>query len=282
MSRNNLPAAHNVAKRGNVQSNISIKAMEKWQPLAMAGDSDELTYDVLQAVGEDWWAENEVTAASVTKFLNKANGRDISVNINSPGGDMFEGLAIYNILRAYSGKVTVNVVGIAASAASIIAMAADELVMGEGAFLMIHNAWVLAAGNRHELAATAEWLEPFDDSMASIYAARTGMNKAEISLLMDNESYINADKSVELGFADVKSESIATVFASSEKDKAAHRIDVLLAKQGVPRSERRRLFNEFKEANGTRDAADNGTHDAAINEAEVIEALKAMNEKFKK
>lgn len=75
------------------------------------------------------------------------NGADVTVNINSPGGDMFEGLAIYNLLREYQGKVTVKVLGIAASAASVIAMAGDDIQIGRGAFLMIHNCWVVAMGS---------------------------------------------------------------------------------------------------------------------------------------
>lgn len=87
-------------------------------------------------------------------------GENVTVNINSPGGDMFEGLAIYNLLREYSGKVTVKVLGIAASAASIIAMAGDEIQIGRGAFLMIHNCWIVMIGNRHDLAKAAIDIEP--------------------------------------------------------------------------------------------------------------------------
>lgn len=84
-----------------------------------------------------------VTAKRISAALRAIGEQDIVVNLNSPGGDMFEGLAIYNLLRAHSGKVTVNILGIAASAASIIAMAGDEIKMGRGAFLMIHNCWAM-------------------------------------------------------------------------------------------------------------------------------------------
>ncbi|WP_034085582.1 head maturation protease, ClpP-related, partial [Pseudomonas aeruginosa] len=99
---------------------------------------------------------------------------DVTVNINSPGGDVFEGLAIYNLLREHKGKVTVNIIGLAASAASFIAMAGDEIRIGRAAFLMIHNAWLIAMGNRNDLREIADWLEPFDMTLADIYAQRTG------------------------------------------------------------------------------------------------------------
>lgn len=101
-----------------------------------------------------------VTAKRISAALRAIGNNDVVVNINSPGGDMFEGLAIYNLLRSHSGKVTVNILGIAASAASIIAMAGDEVQMGRGAFLMIHNCWAVGVGNRHDFAKLANDLAP--------------------------------------------------------------------------------------------------------------------------
>nr|WP_256372528.1 head maturation protease, ClpP-related [Citrobacter sp. wls829] len=124
------------------------------------------------------------------------NGADVTVNINSPGGDMFEGLAIYNLLRDYEGKVTVKVLGIAASAASIIAMAGDDIQIGRGAFLMIHNCWVYAMGNRHDFAELANSLGPFDSAMADIYAVRSGLDMETVQKLMDAESYIGGSDAI--------------------------------------------------------------------------------------
>ena len=107
------------------------------------------------------------------------------VNINSPGGDFFEGVAIYNLLREHQGRVTVQVMGLAASAASVIAMAGDQILMGDGSFLMIHNAWAVAIGNRHDMADAAKLLEPFDTAMAKVYAARSGVTEAEAARMMD-------------------------------------------------------------------------------------------------
>lgn len=162
------------------------------------------------------------------------NGADVTVNINSPGGDMFEGLAIYNLLREYEGRVTVKVLGIAASAASIIAMAGDDIQIGRGAFLMIHNCWVYAMGNRHDFAELAQSLEPFDTAMADIYAARSGLDIAAVQKLMDTESYIGGSDAVAKGLAD----SLLSADAVSDGDEspaaALRKLDALLAKTNTP------------------------------------------------
>lgn len=250
----------------DVRSDISIAAKQRWQPLALADDS---TINILDEIGDDWWSESDTTLNRINRKLSAANGSDITVNINSFGGDMFEGLAIYNALREYSGKVTVKVLGLAASSASIIAMAGDEIQMSEASFLMIHNCWLVAAGNRHDFAALAEQIKPFDEAMASIYAAQTGLKASEIAAMMDGETWINGEKALEKGFATSLFEP--KVQASADKQRiAAHQVDTLLAKQGVPRSERRELLKEIK---GTHDAA-TSTHDAAQNE--LIAEIKAV------
>lgn len=120
-----------------------------------------------------------MTAKRIAGALRVMNGADVTVNINSPGGDMFEGLAIYNLLREYQESYG-QVLGIAASAASVIAMAGDDIQIGRGAFLMIHNCWVVAMGNRHDFAELSASLEPFDNAMADIYAARSGLDMATV------------------------------------------------------------------------------------------------------
>nr|WP_309137759.1 head maturation protease, ClpP-related [Pseudomonas sp. L13] len=122
--------------------------------------------------------------------------------MNSPGGDMFEGLAIYNLLRDYSGKVAIKVLGLAASAASIVAMAGDEVRIARAGFLNIHNCWVVAMGNRYDLMEMAERLTPFDQAMADIYAARTGSSQDAMQQLMNADNWIAGRAAVEQGFAD--------------------------------------------------------------------------------
>ena len=105
-----------------IQFNLSPKALDCWKPgLRIAAQSDENTINIFDTIGEDYWTGECVTAKSISKSLASMKGKDITVNINSPGGSMFEGLAIYNLLREHDGKITVKVLGIAASAASIIA-----------------------------------------------------------------------------------------------------------------------------------------------------------------
>ena len=170
------------------------------------------------------------------------NGADVTVNINSPGGDMFEGLAIYNLLREYQGKVTVKVLGLAASAASIIAMAGDDIQIGRGAFLMIHNCWVVAIGNRHDFAAMVDYLEPFDNAMADIYAARSGLDSDAIKQMMDSETYIGGSDAIEKGLADGLLSSDSVTSDDESPAAALRKLDSLLAKANTPRSERRKLL----------------------------------------
>src|SRR5690606_26247503 len=133
----------------------------------------------------------------VAAALRAMGAGPVTVNVNSPGGDMFEGLAIYNLLREHEGEVTVKVLGLAASAASIIAMAGDTVQIARAGFLMIHNCWVVAQGNRHDLREYAEMMEPFDAAMADIYSARTGLDATEVQKQLDAESWINGSAAIE-------------------------------------------------------------------------------------
>lgn len=189
---------------------------------------------------------------------------------------MFEGLAIYNLLRDYSGKVTVNVVGVAASSASIIAMAGDEIQIGRSAFLMIHNCWVVAVGNKNDLRASADTIEPFDRSMGDIYSARTGLDAKAVEKLMDAETWLGGSDAIEQGFADALLPADQITEGAGNGTNAARALDVALAKGGMPRSERRRLLSEIK---GKPSAALDGTPgaaDAAIpafTSAEIVRAF---------
>ncbi|MGQ3296019.1 MAG: head maturation protease, ClpP-related, partial [Shinella sp.] len=128
-------------------------------------------------------------ARSFRSRLKDAKG-DITLRINSPGGDVFDGIAIYNDLLAYDGKVRVEVVGLAASIASIIAMAGDEIVIADNAMFMVHNAWTIAVGNRHDFGDTAATLAKIDDALARTYAARTTSGIRAIKQMMDDETWM--------------------------------------------------------------------------------------------
>ena len=161
--------------------------------------------------GEIGW---EVTARDVRDALKGLAGRDLLVRVNSPGGSAFDGFAIYNMLARHDGRKTVQIEALAASAASYIAMAGDDIEMPAASFLMIHNASVLAIGDKNTLAEAIEVLKRIDAAMAAIYAARTGMDADEIGALMDAETWMTADEAVERGFA--------TSILSADATPAAH------------------------------------------------------------
>lgn len=244
MSLKNLPAAPEGRPCAKVTSELSPAALDRWDGGIKAANSNDNTISIFDVIGSDYWGEG-VTANRIAGALRSMNGEDVTVSINSPGGDMFEGLAIYNQLREYSGKVTVKVLGIAASAASIIAMAGDEVQIGRGAFLMIHNCWVVVVGNRLDLARAAQDMEPFDRAMQDIYSARSGLDAETVSGMMDNETYIGGNDAVEKGLAD-RLLSADEISDGDESPAAALRkLDALLAKANTPRSERRKLLKSL-------------------------------------
>lgn len=146
---------------------------------------------------------------------------DVVLRINSPGGDVFDGLAIFNDLVAHKGRVRVEVTGIAASIASIIAMAGDEIAIADNAFFMIHNAWTIGVGNRHDFNDLSGTLAKIDDALARTYASRTGTGIRTIKQMMDDETWLTAKEAKDLKFAtesltasDAKAKFDLSVFAS--------------------------------------------------------------------
>ncbi|SEK37323.1 Clp protease [Kosakonia sacchari] len=241
MTIRSLPAAPEGRPFAREKPDLPASALERWNGGIRAASSNDNTISIFDVIGKDFWGDG-VSASRIAGALRSMNGADVTVNINSPGGDMFEGLAIYNLLREYEGKVTVKVLGLAASAASIIAMAGDEVQIGRGAFLMIHNCWVVAMGNRHDLEKVATEMVPFDKAMADIYSARSGLKTADIESMMDGETYIGGSEAVDKGFADslLSADEIST---DDESPAAALRkLDALLAKTNTPRAERRKLI----------------------------------------
>ncbi|HGN1742339.1 TPA: head maturation protease, ClpP-related [Providencia stuartii] len=277
MKKSHLPVALEDRPCTSISYELKPKALDKWNSGIRAASSDN-TISVLDVIGEDFWGEG-VTAKRISAALRAIGNQDVVVNINSPGGDMFEGLAIYNLLRAHSGKVTVNVLGIAASAASIIAMAGDEIQMGRGAFLMIHNCWAVGVGNRHDFAKLANDLAPFDKSMSDIYVARSGLPEETISQMMDNETYIGANDAIEKGFADSLLAADAMDDGDESPQAAIRKLDALLAKAKTPRSERRRLISALTRSMPSATSDPHGMPSATseINPETLSELEKAVN-----
>ena len=149
---------------------------------------------------ESWW-DDDVTPEMFRSELNQGNG-DIVVWINSPGGDCFAASQIYTMLTEYPGKVTIKIDGIAASAASVIAMAGDEVLMSPTALMMIHNPATMAFGNTDEMQKAIEMLNEVKESIINAYEKKTGLQRSHISRLMDAETWMNARKAIELKFAD--------------------------------------------------------------------------------
>ncbi|MEP9689674.1 Clp protease ClpP [Xanthomonas perforans] len=253
MTIKTLPGAPEGRPCAAVSSQIQPRAMDRWNAgvRAAAESDEERTISVYDVIGQDYWTGEGVTARRVAGALRAMGKGPVTVNVNSPGGDMFEGLAIYNLLREHDGEITVKVLGLAASAASIIAMAGDTVQIARAGFLMIHNAWVMAVGNRNDLIEVADTLKPFDDAMASIYAARTGQDRKSMAKLMDAETWIGGEAAIEDGFADelLASDQVERGAAKASAS-AVRRIESALRASGMPKSEAVRLISEFKSSAG--------------------------------
>lgn len=284
MSIRTLPIAPELRPNNNVSCELLPKALSSWTPSIKAAKEDDNTISIFDPIGFDWWTGEGVTAKRISAALYSIGNNPVTVNINSPGGDVFEGLAIYNLLREHKAKVTVNILGLAASAASFIAMAGDEIRIAKAGYFMIHNGWVTVAGNRNELREIATFLEQFDNTIASIYADRTAIKQDEVQKIMDDETWLNGSQSIEQGFADsyLASDLIGTEpKARTPYQIAARQIDSLLAEKGLSRSERRSLIKDLKQ--GMPSATDTGKPSAAINSTlsvENLNELKAATEKF--
>lgn len=154
-----------------------------------------------------------VSARDVLAQLSTIDQEEINVSIHSPGGDMFDGIAIYNALKAHPAKVVVTVEGIAASAASIVAMAGDEIRMPDNAYLMIHNPWGVAAGDANLFAECVDLFDRYAATIAGIYAKRTGLPVDEVRAMQDATTYLEAAFAKEKGFCDVVVEPVASIKA---------------------------------------------------------------------
>lgn len=233
---------------------------------------------MFDSIGEDYWSGGGVTAKKVQSQLRAIGDRAIEVHINSYGGDMFEGIAIYNVLREHPQDITVKVMGMAASAASIIAMAGDSIEIGAASFLMIHNCWVIAMGNRHDMAETAAWLEPFDQAMADVYAARSGAERDQIVQWMDAETYMSGSTAVERGFADALLPADAVTV--DEDAKASDRdinelraMELALVASGMTRTQARARIKNLK---GTPGAAPDNAVTPGADAPQLNEALTGL------
>lgn len=152
-------------------------------------------------IAQDSWFDDDITPKQFKAELTAAEG-DVSVWLNSPGGDVFAASQIYTMLKEYKGKVTVKIDGIAASAASVIAMAGTEISMSPVAMMMIHNPSTVIFGEAVDLQSGIDMLSEVKESIVNAYEQKTGLSRNKISKMMDSETWFSAKKAVELGFAD--------------------------------------------------------------------------------
>ena len=185
-------------------------------------------------IAEESWFDDDITPAMFKEELFSGSG-PITVWINSPGGDCIAASQIYTMLMDYKDDVTVKIDGIAASAASVIAMAGTKILMSPTAMMMIHNPATIAAGDHNEMAKAIEMLDEVKESIINAYEIKTNMSRAKLSHLMDSETWMNANKAVELGFADGiledgKAAAAPPSFAFSAKTAEASLMTRLCAK----------------------------------------------------
>jgi ATP-dependent protease ClpP protease subunit len=175
--------------------------------------------------------EGGISAQAVLAQLRGIKGDTISIRLNSGGGDVYDGIAIYNDLAQHPARVVVTITGIAASAASLITMAADEIAMTPGSRMMLHNSWTWGEGNAAYFESLVKELRGIDGAMAAFYAARSGKPLAEIRAMMDAETYLDAEQAVEQKFADRIEGAVKTLpLAAGEVRAAAPRIPIVKRK----------------------------------------------------
>lgn len=234
---------------------------------AVAGATVINIYDV---IGYDYWTGGGVTSDMIAEQIKGKS--DLVININSPGGDFFEGLAIHNMLRTHQGRKTVNIVALAASSASLIAAAGSygegQVRIAPAAYSMIHNVWGMVIGNANDMIEAAKDFEKFDQGARVIYHDQTGKSDDEISQLMDDETWFLGQEAVEAGFAtailpaDATLEDQADASAKAIQDTMSLRKTEAMLCKHMSRKEARQLIKSMK--GDTQDAVGQGKQDAAV------------------
>ncbi|MCR9040947.1 Clp protease ClpP [Bacillus sp. L381] len=233
---------------------MSVKKAKKfWEVKATANDSSVGEVSIYSEIDSSVWWGDEVTAQTFKEDLDALGDvKTLNVYINSPGGDVFHGSTIYSILKRHSATVNVHVDGVAASIASVIAMAGDTIFMPANTMMMIHNPWTFAIGNSEELRKQADDMDKIRDSMIETYLGKAGekLDKDHLIELLNAETWLTAQECLNLGLCDVvgKAKNVAAnwnkeLFAKYRNTPAA----LLNAQQTAPtasQSEKDRLFRE--------------------------------------
>lgn len=235
MSIRSLPDITLPSLKAKVTFDPPPGALESWSRNVIAAGAGDVI-SILDPIGETYDGAG-VTVNRVQAALRAIGDKPVTVQINSPGGNYFDGLAIYNSLRAHPRQVTVQVIGIAASAASVIAMAGDEIQIAKAGLMMVHNAQWIAVGDRHAMTEAAEAMAIFDRAMAGLYVDRTALPAEKVEAMMDATTYMSGDEAVELGFATglLPADAVPTAIAAAAPRAITSALDIaaLLQASGI-------------------------------------------------
>ncbi len=243
------------------------------------GAADETADNVISiydVIGVDFWTGEGITTKRIAGAIRRIGARDLNVHINSPGGDVFEAVGIYNLLLQHPHDVTVKIMGLAASAASVIAMAGSEILIGETGFLMLHEAWAVAIGNKRDMRKAADTLEPIDAALASTYVKQSGAKLSTVEGWMEKETWFNGTQAIEAGLANALLGDGEVLTDDSKKNitdriKALRRAEALMQKGDATRSEARQLIKIL--TGGKPSAAPDGKPSAANENPKLVAAL---------
>ncbi|MCB6568529.1 Clp protease ClpP [Eubacterium limosum] len=206
-----------------------------WRWKNQASEQEERVLELYGTIAEESWFDDDVTPQMFRNELFSGKG-PITLWINSPGGDCIAASQIYTMLMDYPDEVTVKIDGIAASAASVIAMAGTKVLMAPTALMMIHNPATITIGDHEDMKRAIEMLDEVKESIINAYEIKTGVSRIKLSHLMDAETWMNANKAIELGFADdvlkdeKQSEPTFSAYAFSRKTVATNLLNKMAEK----------------------------------------------------
>lgn len=206
-----------------------------WRWKNQASEQEERVLELYGTIAEESWFDDDVTPQMFRNELFSGKG-PITLWINSPGGDCIAASQIYTMLMDYPDEVTVKIDGIAASAASVIAMAGTKVLMAPTALMMIHNPATITMGDHEDMKRAIEMLDEVKESIINAYEIKTGVSRIKLSHLMDAETWMNANKAIELGFADdvlkdeKQSEPTFSAYAFSRKAVATNLLNKIAEK----------------------------------------------------
>lgn len=222
----------------NQQYNKQLESIPHNFAVTHDEEKGESVLTIYGDIGESFWWDS-TSAVDVDNALKEAGSNNIIVNLNSPGGDAFDGIAIYNRLKNHPGKVTIHIDGWACSAASVIAMAGDEVIMGAGAMMMIHEASNIVWGSKNDFRKQADLLEKLEDGIIDIYMQKANVSRDDIRQKVDDETWFSANDALEIGFA------TATATSSTVEDNTE--VEQLKAQMQAMQSELDQLKNKEPE-----------------------------------